>query len=245
MSQSWGTTDGKLPGTLENDGVGRLHRALTGLMETPLDAALATGGDPAEAAVALFRATAERVPAYRDWLDERSFDPKTVRTRDDFASVPVMTKQNYVARYPLAARCRDGRLEGCDMVAVSSGSTGTPTFWPRALCDEMLVARRFEQVFVDAFRADQKKTLAVVCFALGTWVGGMYTTNACRLVAARGHPVTVITPGNARDEILRVLRELSPSFDQSVLLGYPPFLKDVIDTGRARGEDFAAMRLHF
>jgi phenylacetate-CoA ligase len=45
----------------------------------------------------------------------------------------------------------------------------------------------------------------------------------------------VATPGNNKAEILRVVRELAPHFEQTVLLGYPPFVKDVIDTGIAEG----------
>jgi phenylacetate-CoA ligase len=63
----------------------------------------------------------------------------------------------------------------------------------------------------------------------------MYTTSACRHVAAKGYPVTVITPGNSKEEIFRVITALGPAFDQVVLLGYPPFLKDVVDSGLARG----------
>ncbi len=121
------------------------------------------------------------------------------------------------------------------MIAVSSGSTGEPTFWPRSMADELAVTDRFEQVFQDSFGADLRRTLAVVCFALGTWVGGMYTASCCRHLAARGYPITVITPGSDVEEILRVITALGPRFEQVVLLGYPPFLKGVIDQGRARG----------
>jgi phenylacetate-CoA ligase len=34
------------------------------------------------------------------------------------------------------------------------------------------------------------------------------------------------------------VRSLAPAFEQTVLLGYPPFLKDVIDTGLAKGVDW-------
>ena len=121
------------------------------------------------------------------------------------------------------------------MIAVSSGSTGEPTFWPRSVADEFAVTTRFEQVFHDSFGADRQATLAVVCFALGTWVGGMYTAGCCRHLALKGYPITVITPGSNVEEILRVVTALGPRFEQVVLLGYPPFLKGVVDTGRARG----------
>ena len=152
-----------------------------------------------------------------------------------------MTKENYHGRYPLAQRWRDGRLEDCDMIAVSSGSTGRPTYWPRFLLDELAVAARFEQIFHDSFEADRQPTLAVVCFPLGAWVGGLYTASCCRHLALKGYPVTVVAPGNDKEEILRVAPELAPGFAQTVLLGYPPFLKDVIDTGIARGVAWASM----
>jgi phenylacetate-CoA ligase len=73
--------------------------------------------------------------------------------------------------------------------------------------------------------------LAVVCFPLGTWVGGLFTTSCVRHLAAKGYPITVVAPGNNKAEILRVLPELAGHFDQVVLLGYPPFIKEVVDSG--------------
>lgn len=216
----------------------QVERALFGLaafLRTPLSALLdpARRG-PAErerVALALLADVAARVPAYRQFLAERGIDPETVRTMEAFSALPLATKRDYVQKYPLAARCRDGRLERCDTLALSSGSTGEPTVWPRFVSDELEVAVRFEQIFADSFEADHKTTLAVVCFPLGTWVGGLYTTDCCRHLAAKGYPITVVATGNQKAEILRVVRELGPLYEQVVLLGYPPFLKDVVDTG--------------
>jgi phenylacetate-CoA ligase len=124
------------------------------------------------------------------------------------------------------------------MLAVSSGSTGEPTVWPRFVTDELGTAARFEQVLVGGFDAGRRSTLAVVCFALGSWVGGMYTTAACRHLAAKGHPITVVTPGNNPLEILRIVEAVGHLFEQVVLFGYPPFVKDVIDAGAGRGFDW-------
>jgi phenylacetate-CoA ligase len=190
--------------------------------------------EPGSAALALFQEVARAVPGYVSFLREHGVDRTSIKTIDDFRGVPLVTKENYVRRYPLTERCRGGRLEGCEMLALSSGSTGEAMIWPRGLEDELVVARRFEQVFL-AFEADRRATLAVVCFPLGTWVGGMYTTQCCRLLAARGFPITVITPGNQVEEILRSMRALASSFEQTVLLGYPPLIKGVIDEGLARG----------
>lgn len=188
----------------------------------------------------LFHRTAETVPAYRKFLREHGIDPGTVTDLAAFRQLPLTGKASYHRKYPLPELCRGGSFDDLDMIAVSSGSSGRPTVWPRSLEDELHVARRFEQVLVDAFGADRRRTLAVVCFPLGTWVGGLFTTACVRHLAAKGCPITVVAPGNNKAEILRVLPELAPHFEQVVLLGYPPFVKDVVDTGLAEGLDWPA-----
>ena len=54
-----------------------------------------------------------------------------------------------------------------------------------------------------------------------------------------------VTTGNNIDEILKVLSQLSPAFSQTVVLGYPPFVKGVVDKGLSMTMDFSAYRLHF
>src|SRR5215467_1015546 len=80
--------------------------------------------DPRERAVWLFHQVAASVPAYRAFLRDKGIDPGAVRTFADFQRLPLLTKENYHRRYPLPELCRDGRLDRCDMIAVSSGSTG-------------------------------------------------------------------------------------------------------------------------
>jgi phenylacetate-CoA ligase len=229
---------------MTTDRPSRALAALSAFVQTPLsrldDRARE---DPFPAVLTLFRQTAETVPAYRAFLAEHGVDPATVATREDFARLPLLTKDGYLRRFPLAARCRGGDLSSCDFVAVSSGSTGEPTFWPRFLSDELAVATRFEQVLHDGFDADRRRTLAVVCFPLGTWVGGMFTASCLRHLAVKGYPITTVTPGNQKPEILRVVRALSPGFEQTVLLGYPPFLKDVVDAGLAEGVRWPELRV--
>ncbi|GAB3829667.1 phenylacetate--CoA ligase family protein [Dactylosporangium cerinum] len=210
------------------------EKVLDGLRDFYAAPLLSTPGDGAEAALRLFQDVAATVPAYQAFLRDHGVDPATA----DFSQLPLLTKADYHRRYPLPELCRGGTLDGAETVAVSSGSSGQPTVWPRSVLDELVVARRFEQALVGSFRADRRRTLVVVCFALGSWVGGMYTAAACRHLAAKGHPITVATPGNNVDEILRVVQELGPHFEQVVLAGYPPFVKNVVDAGRQRGVDW-------
>lgn len=215
----------------------RVMTALQAFWTTPLASQLQAFQQvsPETSVLELFHTVVATVPAYRAFLAENGINPADIQTLEAFKQLPLVSKANYLSRHAIADLCRHGSLQTCDMIAVSSGSTGKPTVWPRFLTDEIHIATRFEQIFHDSFRSDTRRTLAVVCFAMGTWVGGMYTANCCRHLAAKGYLITVVTPGNHKEEILRVVEELGPGFDQVVLLGYPPFLKDVIDTGLARG----------
>ncbi len=221
----------------------RAGRVLAGMGEFYASGPAQSAGSAAQAALELFHDAARSVPAYAAFLKSADVDPTAVRSPEDFNRLPMLTKDNYLRRYQLPHLCRGGRLDGCDMVAVSSGSSGTPTVWPRSVLDERAVAARFEQVFLHGFGADERRTLAVICFALGSWVGGMYTAACGRHLAAKGYPITVVTPGNDVAEILRVVEELGPWFDQVVLAGYPPFVKHVVDAGLAAGVDWPDYRV--
>ena len=182
------------------------------------------------------------VPAYLAYLERRGHTQGLPASLGAFERLPLMTKKDYVQAYPLDARVEGADLSALDRLAVSSGSTGMPTFWPRAERHEFPIAVRFEQVFRDSFRAHEKKTLAVVCFALGNWVGGFFTTSCCWHLARKGYPLTVATPGNNVAEIIRVVAALGSSYDQVVLLGYPPFVRDVVDQGSAQGIDWGRLQ---
>lgn len=195
---------------------------------------------PEEKVLALFREAARDVPAYARFLRAHGVDPARVDGIDAFRRVPATSKDNYYRQNPLPDLCRHGRLDGCDMVALSTGSTGEPAVWPRFVTHELESSARFEQILRGAFGAADQRTLGVICFALGNWVGGLYTLACCRHLAAKGYPLTMAAPGNQPAEILRALRSLSEHCEQRVLFGYPPFLKDVIDLGASQGFDWRA-----
>jgi phenylacetate-CoA ligase len=195
----------------------------------------------AEKVLRLFQEVARAVPAYREFLATRGIAAEGITTLEAFRALPPTTKDNYYRPHPLPQLCRHGQLDASDVVALSTGSTGEPAVWPRFVSDELETAARFEQVLRDGFRAHERRTLAVICFALGNWVGGIYTLACVRQLAAKGYPITVVSPGNQPAEIVRALKALSPHFEQRVLFGYPPFLKDVIDLGLGQGVDWSAL----
>jgi phenylacetate-CoA ligase len=185
---------------------------------------------------------AARTPAYRQFLAERNLTPADLSAQSG-VDVPVTNKPDYILKYPLADRCLDGQLGGCDMIAVSSGTTRQAVLWPRCLRDEMRAAFAFEHMFRTAFEAHQRTTLVVVCLPLGIWIGGMHTASTLRLVAAKGYPITVVSPGINQAEIRRCLTEVAPLFEQTILCGYPPFVRDVVDALVSDAVDPAQTRI--
>lgn len=190
----------------------------------------------------LFRLAASSVPAYAALLHETKID-KLQAVSNPLNTIPYTTKDSYYHRYPLQERCLKGCLSAADFVHCSSGSSGRPTYWARNAFDELEVCARFEQVFRDNFAAHAVSTLAVIAFPLGIWVGGLFTTICSWLLAAKGYRITVATPGNKLPDVLQAVRNLGSSFQQVVLLGYPPFLKEVVDAGLAEGLDWRQHRV--
>ncbi|MBL1294375.1 MAG: phenylacetate--CoA ligase family protein [Thiotrichales bacterium] len=212
-------------------------------LETPIGDLLAPT-DIDQQLTSLHQQAADKVPAYADFLNQHGHN-SAISNRCEFSQLPLTTKDNYIRAYPLAQRCPNGRLDQCEMIAVSSGSTGEPLFWPRSIKHELEIATRFEQVLHDSFKAHERSTLVIVCFALGNWVGGIYTANCIRLVAQKNYPITLVTPGSNPDEIFRIVRELSPHFDQTIFAGYPPFIKGLLDRGRSQDIDWPQYNLRF
>ena len=89
----------------------------------------------------LFHRCAAEVPAYRRFLEARGVNPAEITSFSAFQELPLMGKADYMQAYPLPQRCFGGSLRGSNRVAVSSDSTGQPTFWPRSVAHELDVTR--------------------------------------------------------------------------------------------------------
>ena len=188
-------------------------RRFEAFVDTSLDDALAGADDarrrPSNARSQLFHSVARDVPAYARSSPSTASIPTSIRSFDDFRAPAAGHQAQLPPAVPAAravprrSRSKPATWSPSPRARPASRRSGRAS-WPTSCA----IARRFEQVFHDSFRADERRTLAVVCFALGTWVGGMYTASCCRHLAAHGYPITVVTPGNNEAEILRVVREL-------------------------------------
>ncbi len=195
-------------------------------------------------ALGLFQQMSLRVPAYQDFLAKNNFDPKSVKQLTDFKKIPKVDKDNYLRAYPLNQLCWDGVFDGRPWVISStSGSTGEPFYFPRGSMQDEFYAVTAEIYLRENFQIDKKTTLYVDAFAMGAWIGGVFTYEAINRVARKGYPLSIITPGINKAEVISGIKRLGPSFDQVIIGCYPPILKDIIDLGIEEGLDWAKYNL--
>lgn len=195
-------------------------------------------------ALRLFHDMAEHVPAYKDFLQQQNVDPQKIRTISDFKSVPTIDKDNYLRAYPLDALCWDGQLASQRWVISStSGSTGEPFYFPRTDLQDEVYALTAELYLRENFQIHEKSTLYIDAFAMGPWIGGLFTYEAVHQVAQKGYAISLTTTGINKAEVINNVRRLGDQFDQVIIGCYPPMLRDIIDLGESEGLDWARYNL--
>jgi phenylacetate-CoA ligase len=179
------------------------------------------------------REATRRVPAYRDHLERHGIDASSVRSLDE---LPETDKESYVDRYRLPERCVDGRLPLLGTtIDESSGSTGTPYNWVRSAEERDHVRRMIG--FFARYSFGSEPLVVLNAFSMGAWATGLTTAIALErngLVKATGPHV---------DKIIGTMRELGPEY-RYLIVGYPPFLKLLLDEGDSRGFDWSAYTMH-
>lgn len=184
----------------------------------------------------LFHRAAENVPAYKDFLKKNNIDPEKIKNWEDFQKVPVMNKNNYLKTYSLKKLCWNGTLNNKSIVfTATSGSTGEPFYFPREHNLDWQYSFTIES-FLKKNKLKNGPTLVIIGFGMGVWIGGIITYKAFEIASQRGDfKVSIITPGINKSEIFNALKNLSPYFSSTILVGYPPFVKDIIDEASGMG----------
>ena len=197
-----------------------------------------------QSALQLFHDMARRVPAYGRFLKERGVQHARIKTTKEMNLIPIMTKKNYLKKYPLEDLCWDGKLFALSMVSVSSGSTGEPTFWPRGGEQDDETSLSHEIFMRDSFEIHNRSTLFINSFAMGVWIAGILTYRVVDRFAEK-YRLTQMTPGINKDEIINIIKSIGEKYDQIIIAGYPPFVKDVIDEGPRRGINWKQFNIKF
>ena len=169
-----------------------------------------------------FERAIEQVPAYAAFVREHGGEVTVRRWKPDFSRVPVTTKENYVRRYPVEARCVGGRLpERGVVIDESSGTSGEPSNWVRGP-EERQDTRKLLHLGVHRLLGDTPY-FVINAFALGPWATGMNLSMSIVDVAV------LKSTGPDVAKIENTLRLFGPRY-RYLVCGYPPFLKTLVDT---------------
>lgn len=173
----------------------------------------------------LFYSMSRLVPAFKKFLKHNKIRTGEIRGPKDLINIPPISKHNYFLKYGLVEAEWPGEKMSGQTLTATSGSTGKPVFFSRNTRLDYQYS-----VIAEYFLSFRKGTTLVVdCFGMGVWIGGLITYSAFHMAGQRGCPVTVITPGISKKDIFNCLIQLSPEYDNVILTGYPPFIKDIID----------------
>jgi phenylacetate-CoA ligase len=195
-------------------------------------------------ALALFHEAAERVPAYKDFLEKHTIDHTEIKTWEDFQTVPLTSKKDYLKKYPIEQLCWDGTVATQLVYTSTSGSTGEPFYFPRSVAVDVNASIIHEMFLKNSSHGVEGPTLVIIAFGMGIWIGGLITYKAFEIAGQRGgYPISIITPGVNKAEVLNALERVAPHYKQVILAGYPPIVKDIIDEGIERGIDFKKLNM--
>lgn len=189
------------------------------------------------AALKVYTQMEAHVPAYARLLRTRGIRRGTIHSDRDFSLVPIISKDSYLRKSTLPDLCWEGEL-AADQVTISatSGSSGEPFYFPRTHEQDMQYAALAEMYLRSNFLIHKRSTLYIVGWGMGVWIGGVFSYSSVRIVADRGkYPLSIITPGTNQEEIIKAVTTLGPLYDQVIIGGYPPMVKDLIDEGNRRG----------
>ena len=170
---------------------------------------------------AVYLKASDRCPAYRDFLKAEGY---VERSRWKLSDLPVMTKENYVKKFGVAERCYDGRIPATGVVIdESSGSSGVPNNWVRSAEEREDVKHILQLNYQIIYRDDG--CILLNCFALGPWATGM---NVSMSLVDVGILKSI---GPDQKKLENTLELFGPSY-RYLVFGYPPFIKQFVDSTR-------------
>src|SRR3989344_841400 len=167
------------------------------------------------------------VPAYRDFLSDKNIKIKKIDNINYFKKLPLTGKNLYLKKYEYIDLFAKGGLDEITTISSTSGSTGHPFYFPRGEEQDSQYEFIAEVFLKNQFELDKKRTLAINGFGLGIWIGGIFTYKNLNKIASKGYRLAVAPVGTNKDIFLKTFKKNDGLFEQFIVMGYPPFIKDI------------------
>ncbi len=194
-------------------------------------------------ALRLFRFAVENVSAYRSFLLENKINYKEVKNISDFKRLPIMDKSNYLKKFEYKNLFPKESLKYATTISATSGTTGEPFYFPRGEEQDWQYYYIADIFLRNQWDIGNKKTLGIIGFGLGVWIGGIFTYKNFNKIASEVGNFSLVPVGPNIDMYMKVFKKLSGFYDQIILMGYPPFIKDVVDEASNYGVDLKKYKI--
>lgn len=186
-------------------------------------------------ALELFRLVTKEVPAYQKLLKKLGITPESIKKIKDFDRLPIIDKASYIKANDFVDLFPERNISDITTFSATSGSTGEPTFFPRGEKQDKYYEYMAEIFFRNQFEIQSKRTLGIIGFGLGIWIGGIFTYKILNKLGQKGYRLSLVPVGPNKELFLKSLQKFGRLFDQVILMGYPPFIKDIVDEAPVYG----------
>ncbi len=167
----------------------------------------------------------DKVPYYRNKMQEKGVKPEDIQTLADLAKLPFTTKQDMRDTYPFGLFAVE--QEELVRIHASSGTTGKPTVvgYTRGDLDTWTdcVAR------IACMGGASKKDIAQICFGYGMFTGALGLHYGLERIGAAIVPSST---GNSEKQILYM-----QDFKSSLLVATPSYALRLAEVARSMGLD--------
>jgi len=170
-----------------------------------------------------------KISAYKNILTKNKINIESIKSVNDFKKLPILDKENYIRAFPIEERSRF-EMHKNYTIERSSGYSGEPSYWVRFTGQDDVTEKRIVQLIDSLFQIKQKKTLIINTFAMGTWIAGIKTARWFLNAANKSNlDLTVVNVGINLDETIDIFNKFHSFYDQTIFMGYNPFLKQIVE----------------
>lgn len=188
-----------------------------------------------------FHLNSQRIPQYNSFLKRKGINPKDIKNIKDFLEkVPETNKKNYIYKsHKITNLCVNGNIHNISMIVKSSGHSGKQCYWVKSHSEDFFGKNAISIALDQNYNVNKEKTLIINGFILGSWVTGINFNEF-----ASWH-CPIINVGPDKHEIFQTIEDIGDQFNQILITGYPPFIKELVDFANSNKFNWKKHKINF
>ncbi|MFA5135401.1 MAG: hypothetical protein WC505_06485 [Patescibacteria group bacterium] len=186
--------------------------------------------DSIKNAIKLYNDTINEVSAYCIFLKEKGASVKKINSFQEFRALPIIDKTSYLSRFNIFDRSIKSAIKRAHSLEGSSGYSGATTFFLRSPEEDYQTRKQFEFLLRTIGNVDRRSTLFINCYAFGIWPSGEKVSRLIKEIGyKKRYSLLSVNPGPDINTVISILEVFSSYYDQVIITGYPPFIKNLIE----------------